>query len=175
MLTALPHARHHRFSYIKGNHPPNIPRLFLSSPESPTTFAPFVPRHSIALFLPPPPLFGATPIAASDNTATLLRYWPRANTRNWRVYFSEIRRAHLGYAYLRLSPANTATLFGATPIAASDNTATLLRYWPRANTRNWRVYFSEIRRALFDFYNVRFVSIYNDTLSIPNPLFVSPP
>ena len=94
------------------------------------------PRYSIAPFLPQPPLFGATPIAAS---------------------------------------ANTAPLFGATPIAASANTAPLLRYWPQANTRNWRVYFSEIRRALFDFDNVCFVSIYNDTLSIPNPLFVRPP
>ena len=150
MLTALPHTRHHRFSYIKGNHPPNIPRFFLSSPESPTTFAPFVPRHSIALFLPPPPLFGATPIAASDNTATLLRYWPRANTRNWRVYFSEIRRAHLGYAYLRLSPANTATLWGyaycrkrqygyAVALLATGQYAQLARLFLRNTTRPIRL------------------------------------
>ena len=138
MLTALPHTRHHRFSYIKGNHPPNIPRFFLSSPESPTTFAPFVPRHSIALFLPTPPLFGATPICGSRLQIRLrflgLRLLPQATIR--------LRCCAIGHRPIRATGASISAKYDApswaTPICGSRLQIRLrfeLRLLPQAPIR----------------------------------------
>ncbi len=125
MLTALPHARHHRFSYIKGNHPPNIPRFFLSSPESPTTFASFVPRHSIALFLPPPPLFGATPICGSRLQIRLrflgLRLLPQATIR--------LRCCAIGHGPIRATGASISPKYD-----APYSTSTMFVLYPYITT-----------------------------------------